>query len=158
MSVIKRSSTAKDPAPVEQRKSTPACRQIPFTNLNEVNSSSILMKKSKGSLESTNDWDDSEEDEYGELTVENIEESTPERSVGFVSPEKSKSGEDIMTTGTNLPERTVRLVSPEKSKSGIEYIPPEDVRVVTVSRPEPNEGDDLAANKTVNKKRILSWK
>ena len=58
----------------------------------------------------TNDWDDSEEHEYGDLTIENIEEDTPERSVRFVSPEKSKSGEDIMTTGTILPERTEILV------------------------------------------------
>ena len=39
VSVIKRSFTAKEPVPVEQRKSTPACRQIRFTNLNEAISS-----------------------------------------------------------------------------------------------------------------------
>ena len=62
----------------------------------------------------TKDLDDSDEEEkYGELTIENIKESTPERTVRFVSPEKSNSEVGYIATGTNVTEHTLVLISPE---------------------------------------------
>ena len=103
-------------------------------------------------MESTNDWADSEEDEeYGELRIENSKERTPERTVRFVSTEKSNpegEPEDIVT-GANPTERSVILVSPEKHKSGIDLSSPEGNRVGT------DEGEDPAGNKAVSKRKKL---